>query len=72
MLNMLSSLVCVQLDYHPTANDTLAYSARDFARAWMYTWATIACLPNFASDIRGRLILDLVNEPDKLGLTWAG
>lgn len=35
-----------------------------FAYAWLNTWASVACLPNFAPDIRGRVILDLLNEPD--------
>uniref|UniRef100_A0A383VF90 Glycoside hydrolase family 5 domain-containing protein n=1 Tax=Tetradesmus obliquus TaxID=3088 RepID=A0A383VF90_TETOB len=65
----------VVLDYHPDASDATPLDAQDFARAWMYTWATITCLPNFASDIRGRILLDLLNEPDKaggVGLGWAG
>lgn len=64
-----------QLDYHPDASDATPLDAQDFARAWMYTWATITCLPNFASDIRGRILLDLLNEPNKaggVGLGWAG
>ncbi|KAF6265117.1 glycoside hydrolase superfamily [Scenedesmus sp. NREL 46B-D3] len=65
----------VVLDYHPEAGDTTPLHAQDFARAWMYTWATITCLPNFASDIRGRILLDLLNEPDSagsVGLGWVG
>jgi hypothetical protein len=67
--------IVLQLDYHPEADDTTALDTQDFARAWMYTWATITCLPNFASDIRGRILLDLLNEPDRaggVGLGWTG
>lgn len=62
----------MQLDYHPDPADTLALDVEDFARAWTYTWAAVACLPNFASDIRGRLLLDLLNEPDKAGPAGVG
>lgn len=62
----------LQLDYHPDPADHLALEVEGFARAWVHTWAAITCLPNFSSDIRGRLILDLLNEPDKVGPTGIG
>ncbi|KAI8476261.1 MAG: hypothetical protein J3K34DRAFT_272387 [Monoraphidium minutum] len=54
----------VVLDYHPPATDPLPAAPKDFAYAWLKTWAAITCLPNFADDIRGRVVLDLLNEPD--------
>jgi hypothetical protein len=30
------------------------------------------CLPNYDRDIKGRVLLDLLNEPDGVDLTWSG
>eukprot|EP00878_Enallax_costatus_P027272 GHUV01029339.1.p1 GENE.GHUV01029339.1~~GHUV01029339.1.p1 ORF type:complete len:405 (+),score=112.96 GHUV01029339.1:130-1344(+) len=70
--NLVANGFYVVLDYHPDPTDTLALDVETFARAWTYTWAAVACLPNFASDIRGRLLLDLLNEPDKIGTAGLG
>ena len=57
-----------QLDYHPSsASDATPFDVERFARSWLNTWATLACLPNFSDDLRGRLLLDLLNEPDATG-----
>jgi len=52
----------------------LPADAVKFARSWLTTWSNITCLPNFATDVKGRVILDLLNEPDLVlngrGLHW--
>lgn len=41
-----------------------SYVVDDFVREWKKVWEAVACLPNFDSDIKGRLLVDLANEPD--------
>lgn len=41
-----------------------SYVVDDFVREWKKVWEAVACLPNFESDIKGRLLVDLANEPD--------
>lgn len=41
-----------------------SYVVDDFVREWKKVWEAVACLPNFESDIKGRLLVDLSNEPD--------
>jgi hypothetical protein len=38
-----------------------------FARKWRGLWSAFTCLPNFSSDLKGRIFLDLLNEPDEYG-----
>lgn len=61
----------VVLSYKPrSADDVQLRSAQGFAQAWLQLWATLTCLPTYARDIRGRLLLDLVDEPDGAGIGW--
>lgn len=41
-----------------------------FASKWRSLWSAFNCLPNFSSDLRGRVLLDLLNEPDEYGMGW--
>lgn len=41
-----------------------SYVVDDFVREWKKVWEAVACLPNFESDLKGRLLVDLANEPD--------
>lgn len=47
-----------------------SYVVDDFVREWKKVWEAVACLPNFASDIKGRLLVDLSNEPDSQWQGW--
>jgi hypothetical protein len=42
----------------------------DFVREWKKVWAYIGCLPNFERDIKGRLLVDICNEPDSQWQGW--
>lgn len=43
-----------------------------FALAWLSLWTPLTCLDNFAADVRGRVMLDLLHQPSKLsgGMGW--
>ena len=42
------------------------------AAQWSRVHAALSCLPNYATDLAGRVFHDLLNEPDEAGLGWAG
>jgi hypothetical protein len=53
--------------------DADAYgSARAFAAAWSAVWRAVAALPCFASDLQGRLFLQLLSNPAAGGYLWEG
>eukprot|EP00882_Tetradesmus_deserticola_P020519 GHRQ01022168.1.p1 GENE.GHRQ01022168.1~~GHRQ01022168.1.p1 ORF type:complete len:446 (+),score=144.07 GHRQ01022168.1:920-2257(+) len=65
----------VVLDYHPHGVDLepgVLETEQNFASAWLRVWKALTCLPNYEKDIKGRMLLDLLNEPDGVGLTWGG
>jgi hypothetical protein len=63
----------VQVDYHPHLKELEFLSDADtFARKWWTLWTAITCLPNYTTDLKGRVLLDLLNEPDEYNLGWNG
>jgi len=60
----------VLLDYHPMGNEYTSYDAGAFVGNWTTVWRAVTCLPNFQSDLKGRVFLDLLNEPDSIGQRW--
>lgn len=63
----------LQIDYHPHLTELSILSDADtFAKKWYTLWAALTCLPNYQTDLKGRLLLDLLNEPDEYNLGWSG
>jgi hypothetical protein len=60
----------VVLDYQPQGLEQHAYNLNQFVTAWSDLWKAVACLPNFNSDIAGRVLIDVMNEPDSMGIRW--
>ena len=60
----------VVLDYQPQGLEQHAYNLNQFVTAWSELWKAVACLPNFYSDIAGRVLIDVMNEPDSMGIRW--
>jgi hypothetical protein len=60
----------VLLEHRPEAGDATAHSADAFADGWRWLWRSVACLPNFASDLEGRVFVDLLGLPDATGHRW--
>jgi hypothetical protein len=65
-------LPVLQLSYQPGPGELVHTDREVFALAWLSLWTPLTCLDNFSADIRGRLLLDLLNEPSRLsgGLGW--
>jgi hypothetical protein len=60
----------VVLDYQPMGTEDHAYDLNSFVAAWASLWRSISCLPNFAPDIAGRVLVDVMNEPDSMSVRW--
>jgi aryl-phospho-beta-D-glucosidase BglC (GH1 family) len=60
----------VLLDYHPMGQEYTSYSTEAFVGNWTQLWRAVSCLPNFESGLRGRVFVDLLNEPDSIGQRW--
>jgi aryl-phospho-beta-D-glucosidase BglC (GH1 family) len=60
----------VIVDYHPMGLERTAYNLHAFVDQWTKVWASITNLPYFDSELKGRLLLDIMNEPDSMGLGW--
>lgn len=62
----------VILDYHASSGSVLERdaitSAATFAAKWGAVWAAARCLPRWPEDLAGRVVADIFNEPDMLGL----
>jgi hypothetical protein len=60
----------VLVDYHPMGLDNASYKTATFVSSWQWLWSALSCLPNFESQLKGRVFLDLLNEPDSMGQRW--
>ena len=60
----------VVLDYQPMGTEYQPYDINTFANEWVKLWSAVSCLPNFDSDLKGRIFIDLMNEPDSMGMGW--
>ena len=54
-------------DYHAYPGDTTVASG-NLVNDWKTVWTAITSLPTFASDLAGRVFLDLINEPDGINV----
>lgn len=60
----------VLIDNHPMSQELTSHDARAFVDSWKWVWSKFACLPGFQEDMRGRLFVDVLNEPDSQGQGW--
>lgn len=47
-----------------------AYNVNEFVCKWRVLMSRVLGLPNFASDIKDRIFVDVMNEPDSMGMGW--
>jgi hypothetical protein len=50
--------------------ESTSYNAAQFIESWKWVWGRVACLPNFQSDLAGRVFVDILNEPDSQRQGW--
>lgn len=53
----------VVVDYHTHDQEVPIQSVPAFVNAWNRLWGGLSCLPNWGTDLKGRVLLDLLNEP---------
>jgi hypothetical protein len=54
----------------PQGMEKTSYDAAAFVEAWKQVWSSVTCLPNFRRDMVGRVMVDILNEPDSQWQTW--
>lgn len=62
--------IYVVIDYHPMGTEPYARSPKAFHDQWVFLWRRIVSRPDFPSRLRDRIILDMMNEPDSMGIGW--
>ncbi|KAK9918033.1 hypothetical protein WJX75_000696 [Coccomyxa subellipsoidea] len=59
--------------YHPadySVDNTVVSTPNIFLRNWAHLWSSISELPVYNITLQGRIMLDLISEPDIFGLQW--
>jgi aryl-phospho-beta-D-glucosidase BglC (GH1 family) len=67
---VISEGMYVLIDYHPMGLEATVYNTPAFVNNWKAVWRAVTNLPNFDADIKGRIFIDILNEPDSMGLRW--
>lgn len=57
----------ILVDFHAAPGDTTV-SSGNLVADWQALWKAISSRSAFASAMAGRIFLDLINEPDGIGL----
>lgn len=66
----------VVIDFHPTkffasSPDTRLYmNSTRFFNEWHKLWTELMTLPTYSTSLRGRLMVDIHNEPDAFNIGW--
>lgn len=60
----------VVIDYHPMGTEDHPYNVIKFVNAWKSLWTRITNLPDYYTKIAGRILIDIMNEPDSMSLSW--
>lgn len=53
-----------------SADNTVCSVPGIFQRNWANLWAAITDLPVYSTSLKGRILLDLLSEPDQFGFRW--
>ncbi|KAI8472618.1 MAG: glycoside hydrolase superfamily [Monoraphidium minutum] len=62
--------IYVILDYQPMGLEQHPYNLKVFVDKWLDLWKQVSCLPNFHADLANRVFVDVMNEPDSMGVRW--
>lgn len=60
----------VLMEHSPLPGDSASSNKEAFADSWRWLWRAAACLPNWKSDLEGRVFAGLMAEPDMAGHRW--
>jgi aryl-phospho-beta-D-glucosidase BglC (GH1 family) len=70
--SLIAQGIYVILDYQPMGMEQHPYNQTAFVEKWTDLWKQVACLPNFHTDLANRVFVDVMNEPDSMGVRWEG
>ncbi len=51
-------------------NEQASHSLSEFVDGWKWVWSNIVAMPTYNSDLKGRVFVDILNEPDSQGQRW--
>ncbi|WIA18743.1 hypothetical protein OEZ85_003433 [Tetradesmus obliquus] len=60
----------VMLDYQPMGTEPQAYNVKEFVCKWRSLVSRVKSVNNWEEDIKGRVFIDVMNEPDSMGIKW--
>jgi len=60
----------VIIDYHPMGEEQYANDPKVFVQKWRDLWLSITRMPDFTKNLKGRVLIDIMNEPDSMGKNW--
>lgn len=63
--------IYVVIDYHPMGMEGIARDATECTWRWVALWRSFMGLKDFDTTLRGRVFIDIMNEPDSMGMGWA-
>jgi hypothetical protein len=62
----------VLVDYHTHSAETALESPEALVANWMRLWRALTSLRSWGDELKGRIFLDLINEPDEHRIGWDG
>lgn len=62
----------VLIDYHTHLNEPALESPQALASNWLRLWRGLTALNSWEEELKGRVFLDVLNEPDEHRLGWDG
>jgi hypothetical protein len=60
----------VLIDSHPMGNEQTSYNTAEFVDGWKWVWSSIVGMSTYNSELKGRVFVDILNEPDSQGQRW--
>eukprot|EP00877_Chromochloris_zofingiensis_P013123 jgi/Chrzof1/8064/UNPLg00109.t1 len=66
----LSQGLYVIIDYQGMGTEVQCADPQQFKNSWYNLWRQVRALPDYDASLQGRVILDLMNEPDSSGIAW--
>lgn len=62
----------VLVDYHTHEAEDALDSPAALTENWLRLWRALTALPSWEEELKGRVFLDLINEPDEHKIGWDG
>lgn len=62
----------VLVDYHTHNSENALESPESLVANWMRLWRAMTALSSWEDEMKGRVFLDIINEPDEHRIGWDG